>query len=1204
MSDKFDPYHEWLGIPASEQPPHHYRLLGIPAFEESPTVIENAADQRMAHLRTFQTGKHAAESQQLLNEIAAARISLLNPGKKAAYDQWLRRNLPQSSPAADRGEAYSFEAGLAAVLESSPTSPSVTTSRRPGKKSQVKATVLMGAAALAILAFGFSALWWAMERDAPHDGALPKADPVASQKNMKEVLPKPPEPSKPKPSNVAATVPKEEPKPDVPKTPPVAERPEPKPEEEAKAVMIPDKTAEAKPAPKDSAAEKPEPDVEKAPAKKVDPPSADEQKRLIAAIDEVYKPRDAKDQAAKVAVAGKLLEDGRKNEANKAEQFVLLRRASEIASDAGEAELMLETVDAMAAAGFNIQPFQVKSFLLKRLAEHGFSRSASQISTFSATCVKLAEDAVAGGAVNEASDVLAVAHSSLAESKRRAQSALRLAKAALARAYTAAREKKVAETQEELEAIDVALSAVTKCAKGIQQARRELAAIQTAQERLKTEPDDPDACLAVGRWSCFYQGDWDEGLKLLAKGSDDALKSLAAAELGSKPAKVEERITRGDTWWEMAEKATGKPKAAMRHRAGHWYQEAMPDLAPGLSKSRLEKRLAQVADEPMPEVGGASARVRPPLAVAPFNEKTALGHQKRWAKYLGVPAVQTNSIGMKLVLIPPGEFDMGSPKELIEEDLRLRGGGGPSFCSERMSGEGPQHRVRITKPYWLGATEVTQEEYQRVMGSNPSRFQEDPKNPVDMVSWDDAVEFCRRLSELPGEKRAKRQYVLPTEAQWEYACRAGSAGPWCFSPQPGPLSAGEAERLLGEVAWFRTIAGGHTHPVAQKQANAWGLYDMHGGVWEWCQDWFDQDYYAKSPADDPAGPPEGAGRVSRGGAWEFPARLCRSALRLYNRSGFHSDWTGLRVCQVPADKPDEQAKPAVASQDAIAPSANSQSTIRNRKSTIPAPPPAVAPFGEQKAKEHQEAWAKHLGLPVVQTNSIGMKLVLIPSGQFLMGSPESERNRSSHEGPQHEVRITRPFCLGLCEVTQEEYEKVTGANPSDFKNGGGRAPVEQLSWEDAQEFCKKLSAMPEEHAAGRHYRLPTEAEWEYACRAGTTTRFGFGDEDGSLGEYAWYKTNADNRTHPVGEKKPNAWGLCDMHGNVWDWCADWYDEKYYSNTVTDDPTGPTSGLARVRRGGSWDHGTGSCRSAFRGSYRPGEHYGHLGLRVALVPVDK
>ena len=159
----------------------------------------------------------------------------------------------------------------------------------------------------------------------------------------------------------------------------------------------------------------------------------------------------------------------------------------------------------------------------------------------------------------------------------------------------AEREKKVGEAQAELDAIKSAQSALAECAKGLQQARREHEAIQAAQERLKTAPDDPEACLAVGRWYCFHQDDWDEGLKLLAKGSDDALKSLAAEELASKPSKAEDKVARGDAWWDLAEKATGKAKAAMRRRAGHWYQEACRTCRRAWENARVEKRLAQAA---------------------------------------------------------------------------------------------------------------------------------------------------------------------------------------------------------------------------------------------------------------------------------------------------------------------------------------------------------------------------------------------------------------------------------------------------------------------------------------------------------------------------------------------------------------------------------------------------------------------------------
>ncbi|MCU0918535.1 MAG: bifunctional serine/threonine-protein kinase/formylglycine-generating enzyme family protein [Planctomycetes bacterium] len=223
------------------------------------------------------------------------------------------------------------------------------------------------------------------------------------------------------------------------------------------------------------------------------------------------------------------------------------------------------------------------------------------------------------------------------------------------------------------------------------------------------------------------------------------------------------------------------------------------------------------------------------------------------------------------------------------------------------------------------------------------------------------------------------------------------------------------------------------------------------------------------------------------------------------------------------------------------------------------------------------------------TNSIGMKLVWIPPGEFLMGSPQSEEGRFDGEGPQHRVTLTRGFYLGVYEVTQRQWLSVMGRNPSGFQ--GDDLPVETVSWEEAVEFCRKLSVKE-----GVAYRLPTEAEWEYACRAGTTGRYGFGDSDSSLGEYAWYESNSGNQTHAVGQKRPNAWGLHDMHGNVWEWCQDWYGE--YASGSVPDPLGPASGGDRVSRGGSWLNGARDCRSAFRAWDTPDDRGSYLGFRLA------
>ena len=240
--------------------------------------------------------------------------------------------------------------------------------------------------------------------------------------------------------------------------------------------------------------------------------------------------------------------------------------------------------------------------------------------------------------------------------------------------------------------------------------------------------------------------------------------------------------------------------------------------------------------------------------------------------------------------------------------------------------------------------------------------------------------------------------------------------------------------------------------------------------------------------------------------------------------------------------------------------------------------------------------------PKTITNSIGMKLVLIPKGTFMMGSPIEEEGAKNDE-KQHQVTIGKDYYLGVTEVTQGQYEKVMGTNPSYFqkrvirKSDSSMYPVEQVSWEDAVEFCKKLSDLPEEKKAGRVYRLPTEAEWEYACRAGSKAAYSFGANSKTLGDYAWFGENSGNQTHPVGEKKANAWGLYDMHGNVWEWCSDWY--GVYPKGSVSDPSGPSEGSIRVDRGGSWAYGAANCRSAYRGWGAPSYRIGNDGFRVAL-----
>jgi sulfatase modifying factor 1 len=257
---------------------------------------------------------------------------------------------------------------------------------------------------------------------------------------------------------------------------------------------------------------------------------------------------------------------------------------------------------------------------------------------------------------------------------------------------------------------------------------------------------------------------------------------------------------------------------------------------------------------------------------------------------------------------------------------------------------------------------------------------------------------------------------------------------------------------------------------------------------------------------------------------------------------------------------------------------------------------------EQPDEAEQPTKPVHSDLPVIElpsiTNTLGMKLNKIPAGTFTMGSPEGEEGRYDREH-QHKVTITKPFYMQTTEVTQGQWKAVMGTNPWKDEYGakeGVNYPATCVSWNDAVAYCKKLS-----EKEGKTYRLPTEAEWEYACRAGTETRWSFGDDEKVLGDYAWYEGNAmdigERYAHQVGLKKPNAFGLYDMHGNVFEWCHDVYGEDYYQQSSEKDPTGPTSGFFRVLRGGSWSNGTHGLRSARRGLVVAGRYYFYDGFRV-------
>ncbi len=236
-------------------------------------------------------------------------------------------------------------------------------------------------------------------------------------------------------------------------------------------------------------------------------------------------------------------------------------------------------------------------------------------------------------------------------------------------------------------------------------------------------------------------------------------------------------------------------------------------------------------------------------------------------------------------------------------------------------------------------------------------------------------------------------------------------------------------------------------------------------------------------------------------------------------------------------------------------------------------------------------------LPELLEDTLGMTFRLIKPGTFMMGSPETEKHRS-HDEAQHQVTLTSPFYMAIHPVTQDIFERVMGYNPSWFK--GERLPVEKVSWTEATKFIDSLNSMLFGISSWA-YRLPSEAEWEYACRAGTTTAYSFGNSSDELEEFGWFGMNSDWETQPVGGKQPNPWGLHDMHGNIWEWCVDGW--SHYPQDPVSDPIGNPHSHHRIARGGCWGSHGGNCRSADRIRCHSASSYNDLGFRLVMGQVN-
>jgi len=278
------------------------------------------------------------------------------------------------------------------------------------------------------------------------------------------------------------------------------------------------------------------------------------------------------------------------------------------------------------------------------------------------------------------------------------------------------------------------------------------------------------------------------------------------------------------------------------------------------------------------------------------------------------------------------------------------------------------------------------------------------------------------------------------------------------------------------------------------------------------------------------------------------------------------------------------------------PAISSQKPLPSIRKTSVAPPIQTKPVPPPRpSTPHLQPKASNISKPVL-TNSLGMKFVYILPGTFMMGSPSSEHGRKDDE-KLHKVTLTKGFYMQTTQVTQGQWKAVMGKgnNPSYFKNCGDDCPVEGVSWDDAVRFINRLN----QKEGMNRYRLPTEAEWEYACRAGSSAAHSLGNDIGQLGSYAWYQGNSGRKTQPVGFLAPNDWELYDMHGNVWEWCADWRGD-YPSGDVTD-PAGSNSGSLRVFRGGCWDSDAQSCQAARRNSGLPDNRVCYVGFRLVRNP---
>ena len=565
------------------------------------------------------------------------------------------------------------------------------------------------------------------------------------------------------------------------------------------------------------------------------------------------------------------------------------------------------------------------------------------------------------------------------------------------------------------------------------------------------------------------------------------------------------------------------------------------------------------------------------LVENPLSTEQARAAQKAWADHIGIEVAYENSIGMQLRVIPPGTYGI-LPRRLKE-------------------GVVAPVTATLSKAYLIGQYETTQEEWTKVMGPITRELDAGmgDRFPMHRINHAEATEFCRKLTEL--ERKAGKlpegyEYRLPTASEREFACRAGTLTRFHF----GEKMSSRLANYDGTKALEGTEHGPnirHTVAVGTYPANAWGLYDMHGNLAEWCLDWFyDHEIGGIDPVQLTPSPKWKKDMVIRGSGWGYPGVWAHSANRYHapavaQRStiGFRPVLTKLQHGKITVVKPVED-------------------------SAMPKPVVMInQPLTTEQAQATQKAWADHLGVDAIFDNSIGMQLAVIPPGTFPMGREDQD--------PQ-EVTHSQPFFIGRYEVTQGEWERVMGRQPGwQQKTGAGdRIPAYGLNYAEAVEFCWKLTKLDREAGKlpeGYEYRLPTTAELEFACRAGTLTITYFGDKmssrlanfDGSIPFNGAEKGPYLGKLTEVGSYPGNAWGLHDTHGNVTEWCLDWYHKKAKGGVdpVHFLPSPENSIPQRVIKGGRFSGPGRYNRSSNRYFDYPENGSPGVGFRIVLTKLN-